>query len=209
MVGQGVLGECLLDPEVESILSIVRRPSGKVHPKLQELVHSDFFDYSSIAEKFKGYDACFFCLGVSSAGMKEPAYRSVTYDLTMAAAQTLVAQNPEMTFIYVSGASTDSSAVGSVMWARVKGETENALLKLPFKEAYMFRPGYIHPMNGIKSSARLTRVLYAVLRPFYPVMKAVIPKLVTTTTQLGRAMLQIAKQGTSKQVLENRDINKL
>jgi len=206
MVGQGVLRECLLDPDVENVLSIVRTASGQQHAKLCELVHQNFFDYSDIQDRMTGYDACFFCLGVSSAGMKEQDYRRVTYDLTLAAAQALVARNPNLTFIYVSGAGTDSSEQGRMMWARVKGKTENALLKLPFKATYMFRPGFIQPMHGIQSKTRLYRVLYALTGPLYPLWKTMAPGLVTTTEQVGRAMIQVAKHGAPKQLLENRDI---
>ncbi|MGD0580997.1 MAG: epimerase [Bryobacteraceae bacterium] len=206
MVGQGVLRECLLDPDVEGVLSIVRSASGQQHEKLHELVHEDFFDFSNVDDKISGYDACFFCLGVSSAGMKEEDYRRVTYDLTMAAAQALVARNPNMTFIYVSGAGTDSSEQGRIMWARVKGKTENALLRLPFKATYMFRPGFIQPLHGIKSRTGLYRALYSLTGPFYPLSKTIAPRLVMTTEQVGRAMIKVAKQGAPKQLLENQDI---
>jgi uncharacterized protein YbjT (DUF2867 family) len=209
MVGQGVLRECLLDDEVESVLTIGRSATGQQHAKLQEIVHKDFWDFSAIEDKLSGYDACFFCLGVSSAGMSEQNYERMTYGITMAAAQTLAKRNPGMTFIYVSGAGTDSSERGRSMWARVKGRTENALLKLPFKAAYMFRPGYIQPLHGIKSKNKMVNAFYAVLGPMYPVWKAILPKYVTTTEQLGRAMIKVARQGSSKHVLENEDINNI
>ena len=171
MVGQGVLRECLLDPEVTTVLSIVRSSTGQQHPKLREIVHKDFLDFSSIESELSGFDACFFCLGVSSAGMSEENYRRITYDITLAAAQTLVKLNPNMTFVYVSGAGTDSSERGRVMWARVKGQTENALLRLPFKAAYMFRPAVIVPLHGIKSRTMLYRIPYAVLGPLLPLLK--------------------------------------
>ena len=158
MVGQGVLRECLLDHDVESVLAIGRSALGQQHEKLREIVHDDLSDFNSIEEQLRCYDACFFCLGVSSAGMREADYRRVTYDLTMAAAQTLARLNPGMTFIYVSGAGTDSSGRGRSMWARVKGETENALFLLPFKAAYMFRPALIQPLHGIRSKTRIYRV---------------------------------------------------
>ena len=208
MVGQGVLRECLLDPDVATVLSIVRNSTGQQHLKLREIVHKDFFDFSSIQSELSGFDACFFCLGVSSAGMSEENYRHITYDITLAAAQTLAKLNPNMTLVYVSGAGTDSSEHGRVMWARVKGQTENALLRLPFKAAYMFRPAVIVPLHGIKSKTRLYRVFYAVLGPLLPLLKA-FPKYVTTTEKLGRAMLIVAKRGAPKPVLENSDINKL
>jgi uncharacterized protein YbjT (DUF2867 family) len=213
MVGQGVLRECLLDPDVERVLSIVRAPTGRREPKLRELVHNDFFNFSAIEKELAGYDACFFCLGVSSAGMKEADYRRVTYDITLAAARTLVRLNPMsvggMTFIYVSGMGTDSSEKGLTMWARVKGKTENDLLRLPFKAAYMFRPAAIVPLHGIKSKTRLYQVFYTILGPLLPMMYKAFPRYVTTTEQVGRAMLTVAKNGALQSVLENSDINKI
>ena len=207
MVGQGVLRECLLDPDVEFVLSIVRASTGRREPKLRELVHSDFFDFSAIESDLAGYDACFFCLGVSSAGMKEADYRRVTYDITLAAARTLVKLNPNLTFIYISGTGTDSSEKGSSMWARVKGKTENDLLRLPFKAAYMFRPGAIVPLHGAKSKTKFVQVSYTALKPVLPMLYTLFPKYVTTTEQIGRAMLKVAKQGAPKSVLETWDIN--
>jgi uncharacterized protein YbjT (DUF2867 family) len=207
MVGQGVLRECLLDQDVNGVLAIGRSPLGQQHEKLREIVHQDLTNYEAVEDRLRGYDACFFCLGVSAAGMKEAQYRHITYDVTMAAAQTLARLNPAMTFIYVSGAGTDSSGRARSMWARVKGETENALLRLPFKAAYMFRPGVIQPLHGIRSKTRLYRIFYAVLGPFIPWLIAAFPKYVTTTEQLGRAMLGVAKHGAPKRLLENQDIN--
>jgi uncharacterized protein YbjT (DUF2867 family) len=209
MVGQGVLRECLLDPEVATVLSIVRSGTGQQHEKLREIIHKDFFDFSSLESELSGFDACFFCLGVSSAGMSEENYRRVTYDIALAAAQTLVKLNPNMTLVFISGAGTDSSGRGRIMWARVKGQTENALLRLPFKAAYMFRPAVIVPLHGIKSRTMLYRVPYAVLGPILPLLKRLFPKYVTTTEKLGRAMLIAAKRGAPKTILENSDINKL
>jgi uncharacterized protein YbjT (DUF2867 family) len=209
MVGQGVLRECLLDPEVERVLTVGRSATGDKHEKLRELVHQDFLDFSPIADQLAGYDACFFCLGVSAAGMTEDEYRRVTYEVTMAAAKTLLERNPELTFIYVSGAGTDSSERGRSMWARVKGKTENVLLEMPFKASFMFRPAYIQPLHGITSRTKLYRAVYAVGAPFYPVWNALLPSYVTTTEKVGRAMLQVAKHGAPKRVLENRDINEL
>jgi uncharacterized protein YbjT (DUF2867 family) len=209
MVGQGVLRECLLDPEVERVLTVGRKATGQQHEKLRELVHKDFTDFSSVEEELTGYDACFFCLGVSAAGMKEEDYHRVTYDFALAAARTLVKRNPGMTFVYVSGAGTDSTEQGRSMWARVKGKTENALMKLPFKASYMFRPGFIQPMDGITSQTKLYRVIYAVMGPLSPVMKALFPKMMTSTRQVGRAMLQVARNGAPKRLLENPDINSL
>jgi uncharacterized protein YbjT (DUF2867 family) len=209
MVGQGALRECLRDPGVEQVLAIGRRATGQRHEKLREIVHRDFLDFSGIEGELAGYDVCLFALGVSSAGMSEPDYVRVTYDVTMAAAGAILRRNPALTFVFVSGASTDGTEKGRVMWARVKGRTENALLRLPFKASYMFRPAYIQPLHGIVSSTKLLRVMYAVVGPLYPVWKALFPDYVTTTEVLGRAMIAVARNGYSKRVLENRDINAL
>jgi uncharacterized protein YbjT (DUF2867 family) len=208
MVGQGVLRECMLDPEVETVLAVVRR-AGSLRPKLQnekvrELVGENFYDFSGMENEFGGYDACFFCLGVSSVGMKEAEYRRVTYELTIAAARTLVKVSPGMTFVYVSGAGTD--AKGRQMWARVKGETENALLEMGFKAAYMFRPGLIVPLHGIRSKTAVYQMTYTLLTPLLALLLRAFPKHVTTTEQVGRAMLRVAKQGYPKAVLEAADI---
>ena len=207
MVGQGVLRECLLDGEIESVLSIGRSNTGRQDAKLKEIVHQDFSDFSTIEARLKGYDTCFFCLGASAVGMKEADYERVTYGYTLAAAEMLVRLNPGMTFEYVSGAGTDSTERGRAMWARVKGKTENALLGMPFKAAYMLRPGYIQPMHGIRSKTGWYQALYTVMAPLYPMWKAVTPNYVTTTEQLGRAMIAIAKKGAARRVLECRDIN--
>jgi uncharacterized protein YbjT (DUF2867 family) len=209
MVGQGVLRECLLDPGVESVLAIGRSATGQHHAKLREILRDDLFVYSDLEADLTGYDACFFCLGVSSAGMSEEAYRRITYDLTLAAADVLVRRNPGMTFIYVSGTGTDSSEHGRVMWARVKGATENALLRLPWKAAYMFRPGVIRPLHGARSKTRLYRALYVVAAPLLGALQALAPRHVTTTEQIGRAMLKAARDGASKTILETADINRL
>ena len=207
MVGQGVLRECLLDPEVEIVLSLVRTPAAQRHPKLREIVRPDLSNLSAIQDELSGYDACFFCLGVSSLGMAEPDYRHITYDLTMSVARTLASQNPDMTFIYVSGTGTDSSERGRSMWARVKGETENALFKLPFKAAYMFRPGFIRPLHGAAAKTKWLRSVYAVAGPLYPVLRALVPKYVTTTECMGRAMINVARRGAPHRILESQDIN--
>jgi uncharacterized protein YbjT (DUF2867 family) len=206
MVGQGVLRECLRDSEVETVLAIGRNPTGQRHEKLQELVPGDFFDFSAVGPRLSGYDACFFCLGVSSAGMTEADYQRVTYDITLAAAKTLVGRSPAMTFIYVSGAGTDSTERGRTMWARVKGKTENALLELPFHAAYMFRPGFIQPGPGITSKTRSYRILLTLFGPLFPVLRALFPRYVTSTEEVGRAMLEVAKHGAPKRVLESPDI---
>jgi uncharacterized protein YbjT (DUF2867 family) len=206
MVGQGVLRECLRDPEVERVLVVGRKSIGNQNEKVREIVHRDFLDFSSIEDQLAGYDACFFCLGVSSVGMAEQDYTRVTYDYTMAAAQVLAKKNPGMTFIYVSGAGTDSTEKGRLAWARVKGKTENALFKLPFK-AYAFRPGYVQPLDGIKSKTKLYSALYSIVGGLYPLLRAVFPKYVTTTELVGRAMICVAKRGAPKRLLENEDIN--
>ncbi len=209
MVGQGVLRECLQDSRVEAVLAIGRSATGQQHPKLKELAHKDLFDYGSVELALKGYGACFFCLGISSAGMSEADYRHITYDLTLAAAKALARLDPGMTFIYVSGAGTDSTEHGRVMWARVKGATENALLKLPFKAAYMFRPGAIRPMHGIKSKTPLYNAFYVALGPLLWLLGWLAPGLVTTTEQMGQAMIKAAAEGAPKPLLETRDINRL
>jgi uncharacterized protein YbjT (DUF2867 family) len=209
MVGQGVLRECLLDQNVEGVLAVGRSPIGQQHEKLDELVRSDITDLAAVEDRVQGFDACFFCLGVSSAGMKEADYRRVTYNLTVAIAQTLARLNPSMTFIYVSGTGTDSTGKGRVMWARVKGETENALRRLPFKAAYMFRPGIIQPLHGIKSKTRIYRILYAVSDPLLTLIRKLRPQWVTTTEQVGRAMIRVGMRGAPRFALENQDINSL
>jgi uncharacterized protein YbjT (DUF2867 family) len=212
MVGQGVLRECLLDPDVESVLVVARSPlvqPQRNEKKVRVIIHSDFTDFSAVENLWQEYDACFFCLGVSSFGMSETDYAHVTKDFTLAVAESISRSNPSMTFIYVSGTGTDSSERGRVMWARVKGETENRLLQLPFKGAYMFRPGFIQPLHGIRSKTALYRILYLLVGPLSPLLKALFPNFITTTEQVGRAMIKIAKQGASKRLLENSDINAL
>ena len=211
MIGQGVLRECLLDPSVERVLVVVRRATGQQHDKLREIVHGDFSDFSAIERELAGYDACFYCLGVSSVGMSEADYTRVTYDHAMAAGRVLSRLNPSMTFVFISGGGTDSTERGKSMWARVKGKTENALLALPFKAAFMFRPALIIPQHGIVSRTRLYRIVYAVIGPLYPVWKALFPSIVTTTDNVSKAMLRVAGDAgdAKKRVLENRDINEL
>jgi uncharacterized protein YbjT (DUF2867 family) len=206
MVGQGVLRECLVDPDVQRVQAIGRTPTGVQNAKLREIVHQDAWHYADIENDLSGFDACFFCLGVTSSGMKEEAYARVTYDITMAAAETLCRLNPKMTFIFVSGAGTDSSEQGRAMWARVKGRTENALLQLPFAAAYMFRPGVIEPVHGARSKTASYRVLYTLTKPLLPVLRWAFPDYVLTTQQIGLAMLVVARRGFSKRVLESKDI---
>jgi uncharacterized protein YbjT (DUF2867 family) len=209
MVGQGALRECLADPEVGRVVTVGRTASGRQHSKLHDIVHTDLFDYSAIEGELSGFDACFFCLGISSAGLSEQKYRHVTYDITLAAGRTLARLNSQMIFIYVSGGGTDSSESGGTMWARVKGQTENALLALPFKAAYMLRPGVIQPMHGIKSKTRAYRMLYSATALLLPTLRAIFPNYVTTTERLGRVMISLVKRGFEKPILETRDINEV
>jgi uncharacterized protein YbjT (DUF2867 family) len=209
MVGQAVMRECLLDPDIEQVVSVVRRASGSSQPKVREIVHGDFHDFSAIEPEIAGADACFFALGATSAGMSEEEYRRVTYDITMAAAKSLLRVNPASTFVFVSGAGTDSTERGRVMWARVKGAAENALLALPFKASYMFRPAFIQPLHGIRSRTASYRIFYMLFRPVMPLLRALFPRYVTTTERLGRAMIAAAKHGAPKRVLETADINAL
>ena len=208
MVGDGVLQDCLTDPRVKSVLAIGRSPLGISHPKLREIKRLDFFDYRDVMRDLESIDACFFCLGVSSVGMSEAEYSRQTYDLTMAAARALATAHPGATFCFVSGQGTDSSERGRTMWARVKGRTENALLALPL-ETYLFRPGFIRPRAGKKSKTRLYRMAYAVAGPLYPVLNRFAPNHVTTSENVGRAMINAASVGYEKKVLENSDINAL
>ena len=209
MLGQGVMMECLADPAVESVLAIGRAPSGFTGAKVRELLLKDLYDYASVESELQGYDACFFCLGITSAGMKEPEYHHITYDLTLAAAQAVLKANPAITFCFISGAGTDSSEKGGSMWARVKGKTENALLKLGFKAAFMFRPGMIQPLKGIKSRTTSYRILYGALGPLFPLIGALAPNAITTTVKVGRAMINVATRGYSKPILDPKDINAL
>jgi uncharacterized protein YbjT (DUF2867 family) len=205
MVGQGVLRECLRDPDVEQVAAVGRSATGVQDTKLAEIVHADLANYTAIEDRLRGFDACFFCLGISSAGMKEADYERITYGFTVAAAETLSRLNPGMAFTYVSGAGTDSTEQGRSMWARVKGRTENAILRLPLK-AYMFRPGVIQPLDGIKSKTGLYRALYALTGPLLTLLHRLLPNVVLTTREIGQAMLKVAQHGYAKRVLEVRDI---
>lgn len=205
MVGEGVLHECLTHTDVESMLVVNRRPCGYNHEKLKEIIYKDFSDFSPIANELTGYNACYFCMGVSSIGMKEDMYRSITYDITLHVADTLIKQNRDMTFCYVSGAGTDSTEKGRSMWARIKGKTENDLLKLPFKAAYMFRPGYIQPKKGLKNTYKI----YKVVSPLFPVFKFLFPKYLCTLEQLGKAMINVCLKIPDIKVLESENMVKL
>ncbi len=207
MVGQSALRECLLDDGVERVLTVGRSSTGTQHPKLREIVLPDLKELSRVEHDLAGYDACFFCLGVSAAGLKEEEYRKTTYDLTLSVAEVLARLNPDMTFIYVSGSGTDSTEKGRSMWARVKGETENALLRLPFEQAYMFRPGGIIPLYGVKSKTRLYQTMYDLLKPLNRVVLK--SNLFITSEQLGKAMVTVAKNGFAKPILESKDLKQL
>jgi uncharacterized protein YbjT (DUF2867 family) len=206
MVGDGVLHECLGDSRVASVLAVTRSPLGMTHPKLREIRRKDFFDYRDLSRELEAIDACFFCLGVSSVGMKETDYYHLTYDLTLSAASALAAAHPNATFCYVSGEGTDSSERGRRMWARVKGKTENALLALPL-DAYMFRPGFIRPRPGARSKTLWIRLAVPILNPLYPLLSKVAPTHMTTSENVAHAMLAVADIGYEKRVLENSDIN--
>lgn len=205
MVGEGVLYECLNHPDVEEVLVINRRPGGYTHSKLKEIIHADFFDITSIKEKLVGYNACYFCLGVSSVGMKEEEFFRKTYTLTLSFAGILAVQNPEMIFCYVSGAGTDSSEKGKTMWARVKGKTENDLMKLPFKKVYAFRPAIMRPTKGLKNTLKA----YKYLGWLFPILKVTAPNFVCTLKEVGLAMINVALKSYNKQLIEVKDIKEL
>jgi uncharacterized protein YbjT (DUF2867 family) len=213
MIGQGVLRECLRASDVELVETVGREATGAQHPKVREVVHREMRDFSAIERELTGFDACFFCLGVSSAGMSEADYERVTYGITLAAAETLARLNPGMTFVYVSGLGTNSSEhitqPGRVGWARIKGKTENALMQLRFKGAYMFRPGVIQPLYGVKSKTGWYRMMYTVARPLLTPLRMLFPAYILTTEQIGRAMLAVARQGAARNVLESADIARL
>ena len=204
MVGEGVLHVCLNSPDVESVLVLNRKPCGVTHPKLKEIIHKDFMDLTSIEDQLAGYNAGYFCAGVSSIGKKENEYRKITYDLTLNFANSLVQLNPEMVFTYVSGVGTDSTEKGKSMWGRVKGKTENDLLKLPFKDVYLFRPGYIHPIKGLQNTYKV----YKALSPIYPIFEKLFPNYVGTLKELGNSMIYVTQNGYEKKVLECEDIRR-
>lgn len=209
MIGKGVLIECLEHPEVESVLVIGRRSTEMQHPKLRELIHKDFLDYSAVVNQLKGYYACFFCLGISSVGMSEEDYTRITHDFTIKAAEALLEQNPDMTFCFISGAGTDDTLKSRQMWARVKGKTENDLKAMPFKGSYMFRPAYIQPKKGVRSATWWYQALYDIMGFMYPVWKALFPGNVSTTIEVGQAMINSVLFTPEKQTLESRDIVEL
>lgn len=205
MVGEGVLHECLLHPDVEHVLVLTRKPTGIVNPKVEEVIHHNFYDLSTIENRLSGYNACFFCSGVSSIGLKEAEYTRLTYDLTMQVAKTLARLNPEMTFCYVSGKGTDSIQKGKMMWARVKGRTENDIMKLPFRNSYMFRPGFMKATAGMKNMPKI----YGYFAWMYPVLRLLFPNSACTLKEVGIAMINTINKGPAKRVLEVKDIVEL
>jgi hypothetical protein len=209
MIGQAVLRECLVDPDVTRVVTVGRRPTGQKHAKLSELVHPDLAVLAPLEPQLAGFDACIFTLGVSAVGMSEKEYTRLTLDLTTSVANTLLRTSPDLTFIYVSGTGTDSTEKGRAMWARVKGRTENALLSMPFRAAYMFRPGAVIPVKGVRSSVGWYNAAYVVLKPLYPILSRLAPNMITTSERLARAMLAVARSGYSRHVLEMSDINRL
>ena len=209
MLGSGTLIECLHSPDVDAVLVVGRRSCGVEHEKLSELVLADMFDYSLVRDQLTGYHACFFCLGISSAGMSEEAYHRITYELTLCAAEALLAANPGMTFCHISGTGAYSSEQGPMMWARVKGMIENKLLEMDFGSTWIFRPGFIQPVKGVRSRTPLYNAAYTVLKPLYLVLSRVAQRSLTTTEMVGRAMIRAARDGAPKTILENPDINRL
>ena len=205
MIGSGALIECLEDPGVEAVLAIVRRPTGRSHDKLTELIHSDFADYSGVEDELRDYDACLFCLGISAAGMSEADYRRITYDYSVAAGEVLSRLNPAMRLCFISGAGTNMSS--RQMWARVKGEAEAAMLGLPWRSAHMFRPGGIAPKKGVVSGVRSYRIFYALFGWALPLIQRVAPNAITDTVKLGRALIRVGREGHPKSYLETPDIN--
>ena len=205
MVGRAALLQCLRDPDVEQVVTIGRTATAAREQKLCEIVHQDMLNYTGMEDSLSGFDACFYCLGVASSGMKEADYERVTYGFAVAAAEMLSHINPGMSFVFVSGSGTDSTEKGRVMWARVKGRTENALLRLPLN-AYMFRPGFIEPMDGIESKTSSYRAFYRVTKPLFPILRWALPNQVLSTRDIGQAMLNVARRGYKKRVLETRDI---
>ena len=208
MVGQGVLRECLAAPDVALVLTVGRTPTGQRHPKLRELVHAEMGDYRNVEAQLAPFDACFFCIGVTSSGMDEATYTHITHDLTLALAGTLVRHNAQMVFVYVSGAGADTSEKSRVMWARVRGKTENALLRLPFRGVYIFRPGMIEPV-GVKSKTAAYRWFYALTKPLLPLLRSLLPDQILSTPQIGQAMLAVVRHGAAKRVLESPDLHAL
>lgn len=209
MVGQGVLRECLQAKDVDLVQTIGRNPTGQRHPKLREMVHAEMANFAGMDDALGGFDACFFCLGQTSAHVSEQAYTHLTYDLALAAALALAPLNPTMVFVYVSAAGADSSERSATMWERVRGKTENALLRLPFRGVYIFRPAMIRPLDGIRSRTPAYRLFYSLIKPLLPLLHAAMPRHVVSTRELGRAMLAVVRYGAPRRVLESADISRL
>ncbi len=209
MVGQGALRECLLDPRVEAVVTLGRKATGQHHAKLREIIRADLFDYGPLEAELTGFDACLFCLGIASLGMSEADYSRITHDIPLAAAQALLRQSPRAVFVHVSAAGADSTEKGRVMWARVKGRTENALLRLPFRGVYVLRPAGIRPMHGITSRTTLYRAMYKIAAPLLPLLERTLPRYVTSTERIGKTMLKLVREGSPKPILECEDINRL
>jgi uncharacterized protein YbjT (DUF2867 family) len=209
MIGGGTLIECLADPRVTAVTSISRSPAGASHPKLTEILHQDFFDLRPLGERLAGHDACFYCVGVTAVGLDEAAYSRMTYDITLVAARAYLAANPAGTFCYISGAGADSTEKGRTMWARVKGRTENALLAMGSPRAYVLRPGFIQPVNGVRSKTAWYQAFYTAVAPLSPVIRMLLPGVATTTAALGRALIQLGLTGFTKPIVTTRDINRL
>jgi uncharacterized protein YbjT (DUF2867 family) len=209
MVGQGTLRECLLSSEVTEVLAIGRTPAGQQHPKLRQLTLPDIGNLSGYEDQLTGFDACLFCAGISSVGLSEAEYTRITYDLTLSFARTLVSLNPQMTFIFISGMGSDSTEKGRTMWARVKGRTENELQRLGFKSVYVFRPGFIQPLHGVRSKTRLYQFIYDLTAPLMPLLQTRLKGYINTTDQIGRAMIRVAREGYAKTILEPADINSI
>ncbi len=209
MVGQGVLRECLQAADVELVQTFGRAPTGQQHPKLREVVHAEMWRYDGSDEQLSGFDACFYCIGVTSSGMNEKDYTHLSYDMTLAAATALARLNPRMVFVYVSAAGADSKEQSRIMWERVRGKVENALFKLPFRAVFSFRPGMIEPLDGIKSRTAAYRIFYSLTKPLLPLLRSAMPRHVLTTRQMGQGMLVAARGGAHKRVLESADISVL
>jgi uncharacterized protein YbjT (DUF2867 family) len=209
MIGQAALRACLLAPDVSEVVTIGRRATGGTHAKLREIVHDDLLDYGALAGQLAGFDACLFCLGIASSGMSEADYSRVTYEMPIAAARALQPPNPDMVFVYISAAGADSSEQGRIMWARVKGCAENALLKMPFRGVYVFRPLIVRPLHGIESRTTLYRLFYKAFGPLLGPLERLLPRYVTTTDTIGNALLKVVRTGAPKHVLECEDINRL
>ncbi len=207
MVGGGALRECLQAPDVALVQTVGRAPSGQSHPKLREVVHADMWNYQNMEQELSDFDACFFCIGVTSSGMSEKNYRHLTHDMTLAAATALAQLNPTMVFVYVSAMGADSKGSSRIMWERVRGDTENALLKLPFRGVYILRPGMIEPMDGVRSRTTAYRWFYALTRPVLPLLRRAMPNHVLSTRQMGQVMLKLVRSGARGRVLESADIN--